>query len=320
MSIISPMRNPMRGAIGLEASGPGYTAGEQITNNDFETGDFTGWTRVVSSPSGYTHINGEYGVDTPNSGWPSSSLPGVPNTSTRFVTCDNDNSFQATPGYMHQTFACPEGVAFSMDILGSNSFGTSPDYCIVEAEFQDGGGSPITRIFRNSLLTEIEPTRPYIRKLDNGFINSSGNWTQNFSSFSYACYYDPNDKTKIMLRRQATNDWAFITATGGWDVDDLTYGVAVGAYTLDDNSTVGSDNFSNIFFPQHNEGSNADFRRYSDGWMAGVHFFGVSSRTGYSCSVAGPDLVTPVGTVNCYIEAVNSRGATSMDSCSFVLI
>lgn len=316
MSILSAMRSPLKPAIGLEAEGGG-PVGEQLTNRDFETGDFTGWTTKSAVFGSWTDTNGLYGTDAPNVGWDPSIMTNIPLDSTRFLTPGGDNSAQAEVSEVNQSFACPAGAGFTMTTLAGSSFGTSPDYGIMEAIFKDGGGTPIPGPFRNTLLTEVIPDKTYIRLGQDGFIDNAGDFVAMLFSWSYCVYYQATDKTKIMIRRQATNDWAFITATGGWDVDDLTYGDPVGAHTVDDTSAVGSDNISNVFFPQYNEESNADFRRYSDNWMVGTHFFGLSSRTGYEGTLTD---VTPAGTAECEVRLFLRRIAPWIDNCSFVLL
>ena len=318
MSIISPMRNPMRGAIGLEApGGPSYTPGEQVTNNDFETGDLSGWTNELSTPNSYNHYIGLYGTDAPNVGWPSASMTGFPPGSQYFVATTTDNSTENPAAALTQSFSCPENVPFTLSCMAGGSFGTSPDYSTFEATFKDGGGVPIIRIFRNTMLLQINgyQTKTYIRKLDNGFI-SGGVWTELFSSFSFSCYYDISDKTKILWRDQSAGYYKLITATGGWDVDDLAYGVAVGAFTEDLQLTSGVDSISNVFYPQWSKYTNVEVRKYSDNWMCGVHLYQLASRTAYTGTLSD---VTPAGTATCDVRLEHRRPQSWTDNVSFVL-
>lgn len=318
--IISAIRNPIKKAIGLEVVGGNGV--QQLTNNDFETGDLSGWTSVISVANSYAIFNGEYNIDAPNVGFPASSMPGIPDSSTRFIAMTGTNTTETTKAEIYQDFSCTDGLAWSIGIVGGNVSGSSAEYVITEAIFKDGVSSDIVRIFRNTVLVQVSPYqyKTYVRKLDDGLIGSSGNWIERVISLRYVVYYEANDKTKLMARRQATNEWIFITLTGGETADDLVYNQPMPAYTVDYVSPAGSDNISSTFYPTHSQDTSSDFRRYSDNWLAGVHFNGLSGRTGYEALSTGDDFITPASTASCRVRAFLQSSSQFIDSVNFYLL
>ena len=96
-----------------------------ITNGDFETGDFTGWTITTSSSNGNWLIDTP-GTTTPLSGNPTSGAGGQPNGNWYAVADQNGPGVQV----LAQTFTLPaqniEGILLSYDLFTnnwSNTFG-----------------------------------------------------------------------------------------------------------------------------------------------------------------------------------------------------
>lgn len=323
MAVIAPIHAPLRAAVGSAFSGggggggPPYTPGEQLTNGDWETGDLTGWTSIAGVPSGLVPEIGGYGVDAPMAGWPANLLPGVDDSKTSFLKNSGEALGDTTKVQAYQDIVIPEGIDFLFSGNFAGSFNNSIDWSAGVVQFRDSGDVPITRIFRNTLLSGVDmpSTGTWIRHLSNGFINTSNIWTASFSSFTYAVYYLAGDKTKILLRTQADNLWKYIETVGGWTVDDLSYGVAVGSYNEVKASTDASDNISNTFYPT--AGDSSDARLYSDDWLVGIAW---DTRTGRAGHLSVLSETTPLGTASARVSTLNRRATTVCDYLKFELI
>lgn len=321
MPIFSAMRPPLKPAIGLEGGGvippPSYTPGEQLTNGDWETGSLAPWSTIAGDPSGFVPVLGQYGVDQPMGGWPSNMLPGVDDNKVYFLKNNGEAVSDTTRPQAYQDVTIPEGIDFIFSGNFAGSFNNSIDWGAATVQFRDSDDSPITRIFRNTLLSGVNmpSTDCWIRKLDNGFINTSNIWTASFSSFSYAVYYLASDKTKILLRTQSDNMWKYIETVGGWTVDDLSYGVAVGSYNEIKASSDGSDSISNVFYPTASDSSDA--RLYSDDWLVGIAW---DARTGRAGHLSVLSETTPNGTASARVSVFQRRPTTVCDYLKFELI
>lgn len=113
MTARSALQRIAGAAIGLglaiAATAP-VSAAELLTNGDFETGTFAGWTVTTLPNSGGTWLIGTPGAPTPTSGAPTSAAGGAPHGTSYAVTD------QVSPGtyVLSQSFAWAGGSSLTL--------------------------------------------------------------------------------------------------------------------------------------------------------------------------------------------------------------